>query len=68
MTRRHLILRVTATVITVAAVGASGASAMPTRDAHSRAAAHANPRLVDAVAHADTIRRIGARHARRACR
>jgi hypothetical protein len=76
MSRRHLILRVSATVMTVAAVGASGASAMPTRDAHPRAAVHAktaqnsgtrNPRRVDAAAHADTVRRIGARVAAPAC-
>jgi hypothetical protein len=68
MTCRHLILRVVVPAITVAAVVAPGASAMPRRDVDA-AGAHAMkmhhdvrpPALVDAIAHADTMRRIGAR-------
>ena len=59
MIRRHLILRVFATVTTAAAVAAPGAAAMPTRDAGPRATA--NPNLVDAAAHAATMRGIGER-------
>jgi hypothetical protein len=75
MTRRHLILRVVVPAITAAAVAAPGASAMPQRDADSAAGTHAKkmhhdarpPALVDALAHADTMRRIGARLTARSC-
>lgn len=77
MIHRHLILRAFVTVVTAAAVGAPAASAMPTRDAGSSAAGHAtnvhhsvvrNPALVDAAAHAATIRAIGAKRVAQACR
>jgi hypothetical protein len=70
MIRRHLILRVVVPAVTVAAVVAPGASAMPTRDVCSTRVAtkhhHVHPAArVEAAAHADTMRRIGARNARR---
>lgn len=64
---RRLTLRVLVPVLTVAAVLAPGASAMPIRDTDSQAADARNPSLVDAAAHATTIRAIGARIAGRAC-
>jgi hypothetical protein len=75
MIRRHLILRVVVSAITAAAVVAPGASAMPTRDADSATGTHAkmhnNARpaaLVDAAAHAATMRAIGAARTARTCR
>jgi hypothetical protein len=72
MTCRHLMLGVVVPAITVAAVVAPGASAMPRRDApgaHAMKMRHASrpPALVDAIAHADTMRRIGVRLAPRRC-
>jgi hypothetical protein len=67
MTRR-LTLRVLVPAITAVAVLAPGASAMPTRDVDSHATQKRNPRLVDAAAHATTMRAIGARRGGRACR
>lgn len=75
MIRRHLILRVVVSAITAAAVVAPGASAMPRRDVDSAAGTHAkqmhhNARpaaLVDAAAHAATMRAIGAARTARTC-
>ena len=62
MIRRHHILRVVVPAMTAAAVVAPGASAMPFRDADSAAAHSVRPAaLVDAAAHAATMRAIGAR-------
>jgi hypothetical protein len=65
---RHLILRAFVPIIATAALAASTASAMPARDAGCRAGGHETtthqtllPARVDAVAHAATIRGIGAR-------
>jgi len=68
MIRHHLILRAFVPAIAAAALTASAASAMPARDAGRRAAGHEMtthqtvllPGLVDASAHAATIRGIGA--------
>jgi hypothetical protein len=72
MIHRHLIFRALVTAVTAAAVGASAASAMPRHDAGSSAAKthHSvarNPALIDAAAHAATMRAIGAKRAARAC-
>jgi hypothetical protein len=66
---RHLTLRAFVPTIAAAALAASTASAMPARDAGCQAAGHETtthqtlllPARVDAVAHAATIRGIGAR-------
>ena len=64
MTRSRLIRRTFVTAATAAALAASTASAMPARDAGCPAARTRHtvlpPALVDAAAHAATIRRIGA--------
>jgi hypothetical protein len=63
---RRLTLRVVVPAMIAAAVGALGASAMPARDVDQRAAVR-TPALIDAAAHAETVRAIGARIAGRAC-
>jgi hypothetical protein len=68
MTRRHRILQTLLPAMEAAALAVSPASAMPARDVDSRAAkdttntSHAVllPGLIDAAAHAATIRGIGA--------
>jgi hypothetical protein len=75
MIRRHLILRVVVPAMTAAALVSPGASAMPMRDVDSAAGTHAKKMhhsvrpaaLVDAAAHAATMRAIGARLAPRSC-
>ncbi len=72
MIRRHRILRVVVSAIAAAAVVAPGASAMPRHDVDSAAGTHAkkmhhNERLVDAAAHAATMRAIGAARTARTC-
>jgi hypothetical protein len=61
MFQSHLILRAVVLVVTAAALGASGASAMPIKDVDRSAASRVlSPDRVDAAAHAATIRGIGA--------
>jgi hypothetical protein len=69
MIRRHLILRVVVSAITAAAVVAPGASAMPVDSAAGTHAkqTHHNARLVEAAAHAETMRAIGAARTARTC-
>ena len=67
MTRRHLIVRVVVPALTTVAVIAPAASAMPMRDATQATQMHRSERLVDAAAHAATMRAIGARRAARRC-
>jgi hypothetical protein len=64
---RRLTLRVVVTAMTTAALVVPAASAMPTRDVDSHAGQTRNPRLVEAVAHAATMRAIGARLTARVC-
>jgi len=66
---RRFILQILVPAMTAAAVVAPGASAMPMRDVNSAVGAHdASPAaLVDAAAHAATMRRIGARLTARPC-
>jgi hypothetical protein len=72
---RRLLLGVVVPAITAAAVAAPGASAMSVHDVHSAAGTHAKKvyhrvrpeGLVDAAAHADTMRRLGARIATGSC-
>jgi hypothetical protein len=70
MIRRHLILGVVVPAMTAAAVVAPGASARPIRDGGPPAARmHHSVRsaaLVDAAAHAATMRAIGAARVARA--
>ena len=65
MIRRRHILRVFVPAMTAAALVAPGASAMPTQEVGSSAAN--SPALVDAAAHAATVRAIGAKLVARAC-
>jgi hypothetical protein len=72
---RRFLLGVLVPAIAAAAVVAPAASAMPMRDGYSAAGMHANKvhhrvrpaALVDAAAHADTMRRLGARIAPGEC-
>ena len=72
---RRFLLGVLVPAITAAAVVAPGASAIPVHDVHSAAGTPAKKvhhrvrpdGLVDAAAHADTMRRLGARIAARSC-
>ena len=69
MIRRHLILGVVVPAMTAAAVVAPGASAMPIRDGGPAARMHHSVRsaaLIDAAAHAATMRAIGAARVARA--
>lgn len=68
---RRLTLRVFVPAMTAAAIVAPAASAMPTRDTAPHAtrmhSAVRSPALVDAAAHAATVRAIGAMLTSRAC-
>jgi hypothetical protein len=63
MTRHRLVLRTFASAVVAAALAASAAAAMPARDTGRQGERHEIrpvPALVDAAAHAATMRGIGA--------
>ena len=64
---RRLTVRVFIPAITAAAIVAPGASAMPTQDVDSHASDSRSPLLVEAAAHAATMRAIGAKLIARSC-
>jgi hypothetical protein len=68
MIRRHLIHLALVPALAAAALGPSGASAMPARDPVAPVVRHEMlPARVDAAAHAATMRAIGAARMEQSC-